>query len=72
MNNENKAKGYGEWVRVVSQHDEGAVSLMECKCSEGSYPRPLDVVEVTFKEKQDHPSQPENWYIDTKSKLGTS
>lgn len=65
---------WGSWIRPVSQHGEGEVSTQECLCTDGTLPVSLDMVEITLLSKQDCPSQPENYIIDTSvrwRKIGT-
>lgn len=54
---------WGDWIRPVTDHDEGAVTISECSFQDGSVPIPFDVVEVPLTSAEKNPTQPENWYI---------
>lgn len=54
----------GEWIRPVSDHDEGAISSKEALLEKGGLPHVLDIIQVELKENAENPTQPENWLID--------
>lgn len=61
------AKGpieFGAWVRPVSRHGDGEVSLEERTLSNGREVAVLDIVRVYLTARQGDPLQPENWVID--------
>jgi hypothetical protein len=37
---------WGEWIRPVTHHDEGAISLSECRLQGGTGPVPFDVIQI--------------------------
>jgi len=55
----------GDWVRPISNHDEGAVSSSEARLLDGNLPECLDIVEIDVVENVKDPTQPENWIIST-------
>jgi len=56
-------EGWGEWIRPVTHHDEGAVSLPECRLQDGTVPLPFNVIQVTVATRENNRAQPENWYV---------
>lgn len=54
---------YGEWIRPVTCHDEGAVTITESQLDNGTIPAPFDVISVPVTNNENSPTQPENWYI---------
>lgn len=54
---------YGEWIRPVTHHDEGAISSSECRLQHGAVPIPFDVIQIPLFSLENNPTQPENWYI---------
>jgi len=63
VQNSNGQLTLGEWVRPVSEHDHGALSCSEVCCLDGSISKILDGIKMSLKEKNDDPTQPENWMI---------
>ena len=63
----------GEWCRLVSSHDEGAISAQEARLVEGGFPNFLDIIEFEVKKNVQDPTQPENWLITPNSwkKIGS-
>jgi hypothetical protein len=57
----------GDWVRPISNHDEGAVSSSEARLLDGNLPEYLDIVEIDVVENVKDPTQPENWMISTET-----
>ena len=55
---------WGGWVRPVTDHDEGAISLTECRLQDRTIPVPYDVVQISTTSNEGNPTQPENWYIE--------
>jgi len=56
-------KRWGPWIRPVSAHDEGALTLAERRLANGEDPTPLDLIRVPLVEAQKNLLQPENWLI---------
>ncbi len=54
---------WGAWVRPVTAHDEGALSVSERGLAGKGDPRPLDLVDVPLLGPENNPLQPENWLI---------
>ena len=54
---------WGEWIRPVTNHDEGAIRLSECRLQDGTVPAPFDVIQVPITSNENSPTQPENQYI---------
>ncbi len=54
---------WGNWIRPVTHHDEGAISMSECRLQDGAIPAPLDVVQVPLTSPENSATQPENWFI---------
>jgi hypothetical protein len=54
---------WGEWIRPVTHHDEGAIRLSECRLQDGAAPLPFDVIQIPLTARENNPTQPENWYI---------
>lgn len=54
---------WGGWIRPVSNHDEGAIGLSECRLDDHCIPEPLDVVSVPCDQCENCQTQPENWQI---------
>jgi hypothetical protein len=54
---------YHEWIRPVTDHDEGAVTLQECTLQDGKIPIPFDVIQVPIRCCEENKTQPENWFI---------
>jgi hypothetical protein len=55
----------GDWIRPISNHDEGAISSSEARLLDGELPEFLDIVEIGVVENVQDPTQPENWMIST-------
>ena len=53
----------GDWVRPITEHDEGAVSDGESLLENGAQPKVMQFVEVPLLGHASDPVQPENWYI---------
>jgi hypothetical protein len=65
---------WGGWIRPVSCHDEGAVSVNECRLQDDCIPSPFDFIQVDCHNYENDSSQPENWLIRKDAewqKLGT-
>ena len=58
----------GPWVRPVSAREHEEVSLPESRCTDGSIPRVLDVIEVPVLGEKRRDYQQENWLLDPKRK----
>ena len=58
----------GPWVRPVSAREHEEVSLPESRCTDGSIPRVLDVIEVPVLGGKPRDYQQENWLLDPKCK----
>jgi hypothetical protein len=56
-------KKWGSWIRPVSTHDEGALSLTERRLTNAEDPKPLDLIRVPLLQAVNNPLQPENWLI---------
>ncbi len=54
-------RAFGSWIRPVSAHREGELSLQERRTSLGSEVRVLDIVKMTLGDPIPDPLQPENW-----------
>jgi len=54
-------RGFGAWVRPVSAHGEGELSLHERSTSLGREVRVLDIVRMPLREPVPDDLQPENW-----------
>jgi hypothetical protein len=54
---------WGGWIRPVSTHDEGAISIQECRLEDNCIPKPLDVIKIPCTTCENDPTQPENWEI---------
>lgn len=54
---------WGGWIRPVSTHDEGAISIQECRLQDNCIPDPLDVIDIPCTNCENDPTQPENWQI---------
>jgi hypothetical protein len=54
---------YGEWIRPVTDHDEGAIRLSECRLQDDTVPLPFDVIQIPIASCENNTTQPENWYI---------
>jgi hypothetical protein len=54
---------WGDWIRPISTHDEGALSFSERRLTDGTDPKPLDVIRVPMSAQEHNPLQPENWLI---------
>jgi hypothetical protein len=50
----------GGWIRPVSNHDEGALDLVERRLTDTKDPKPLDVVQLALSVSENNPPQPEN------------
>ncbi|MFH2050492.1 MAG: hypothetical protein ABIJ12_13735 [bacterium] len=59
---------WGNWIRPVSSHDEGAVSINECRLQDNCVPSPFDLIQVDCQSCENDPSQPENWLIQSDAK----
>lgn len=55
---------WGDWIRPVSNHDEGALDFTERRLATGADPKPLDIVQASLSSSQSNPIQPENWLIE--------
>ena len=53
----------GSWIRPVSNPDGGAITMGQCKTSEGRSVRPLDVIRLVVERPSPLPHQPENRLI---------
>lgn len=53
----------GDWVRPVSDSDDGSLQPRQYLTRECDDPNPLDVIELTLAEPDPEPYQPENWLI---------
>lgn len=58
----------GLWVRPVSAREHEEVSLPESRCTNGSIPQVLDVIEVPLLGAKPRDYQQENWLLDPKRK----
>ena len=58
----------GPWVRPVSARQHEEVSLPESRCTDGSIPRVLDIIEVPVLGARGRDYQQENWLLDSKRK----
>ncbi|MEO5803424.1 MAG: hypothetical protein ABIR24_07825 [Verrucomicrobiota bacterium] len=59
---------WGSWIRPVSPHDNGAVNFNERRLLNrggNQEPQILDVIEISLKQHEADPVQPENWLIDS-------
>jgi hypothetical protein len=59
---------WGSWIRPVSPHDNGAVNFNERRLlnrRENQEPQILDVIEISLKQHEADPIQPENWLVDS-------
>ena len=56
----------GQWIRPVSDHDEGAVNSLEIMLESGGLPQFLDIVEIEVKRNVHNQTQPENWLFEKK------
>ena len=56
----------GQWIRPVSDHDEGAVNSLEIVIESGGLPQFLDIVEIEVKGNAHNQTQPENWLFEKK------
>jgi hypothetical protein len=59
---------WGPWIRPVSPHDNGAVNFNERRLfnrRNNQEPQILDVVEISLKQHEADPIQPENWLVDS-------
>lgn len=54
---------WGGWIRPVSNHDEGALDLVERRLTDTKDPKPLDVVQLALYAPENNPLQLENWLI---------
>lgn len=54
----------GPWIRPITEHDDGAISLSEARLKGGLQPQVLDFIEVPLQHPTRDPVQPENWLID--------
>lgn len=54
---------WGDWIRPVSNHDEGALDFVERRLADGKDPKPLDVIQLSLSNPENNPLQPENWLI---------
>ena len=54
---------WGAWIRPVSNHDEGALDIVERRLADGKDPKPLDVIQSPLSGPENNPLQPENWVI---------
>ena len=55
----------GPWLRPVSAREDEALNLLERRCTDGSDPRVLDVVDVPLLASRPTGHQVENWLIDS-------
>lgn len=56
--------GSRSWIRPVSGHGRGEVSLEERLCEDGSEPQLLDVIDIPLVEARPDGCQQENWLLD--------
>lgn len=54
---------WGEWIRPVTLHDEGAINPLECRLQDGTNLVLFDIIQVPLTSNENSPTQPENWYI---------
>ena len=54
----------GRWVRPVSKHSGGAISLEELSCTNGKATDVFDIVEIALQGTADVQGQPEDWFIE--------
>lgn len=57
---------WGNWIRPVSPHDNGAVNFPERRLANRAHhpePQLLDLIEISLKHHEADPVQPENWLI---------
>ncbi len=59
-------EGPGPWIRPVSSRVHQEISEYERQYPDGSDPRVLDVIDITFIEHQPREYPSENWVIDSK------
>lgn len=57
----NGQRAYGTWVRPVSNHGEGELSLQERWTAQGREVRVLDIVRMSLSDQVADALQPENW-----------
>lgn len=53
----------GDWIRPVSDSDDGSLSPQQYLTRKRYDPDPLDTIEFTLSEPDPEPHQPENWLI---------
>jgi len=58
-------KGYGGWIRPVSERDSAEVRPAECRYMNNTWPKPLDIMEVPLLNPAPRHHQTENHIIDT-------
>lgn len=56
----------GQWIRPISDHDDGAISYVETMLEGGGIPQFLNIIEIEVKDNVRNPTQPENWLIEKK------
>jgi len=59
---------WGSWIRPISPHDNGAVNFNERRLlnrRDSQEPQILDVIEISLKQHEADPIQPENWLVDS-------
>lgn len=56
-------ESWGAWIRPVTDHDEGAITISECRLTDNTIPLPFDVIQVPLTAAENNITQPENWYI---------
>lgn len=59
---------WGSWIRPISPHDNGAVNFNERRLSnrhDNQEPQILDIIEISLKQHEVDPIQPENWLLDS-------
>lgn len=63
LGQEGAAIKWGGWIRPVSNHDEGALTIGERRLSDTADPNPLEVVQMPLTGPENSQLQPENWLI---------
>jgi hypothetical protein len=58
----------GDWLRPISQHGEGEVASHESICTDGIQPAVLDIVTLSVGRNAETPYQPENHFIDARTR----
>jgi hypothetical protein len=61
---ERTVKGYGAWIRPISERQNGSVSEWQQRCQDGGDTQLLDVIEVSIVGARSATCQSENWQFD--------